>query len=112
MASNPFATALATLHASALAVAADYSVDGEDPVPIRVIASQPDAIAPFGQSSAIMATNIFSIQRSDVTEPSRAARITITEDNPPFAVGDSFTLTGDCRLDTEGLSWMCGAEPA
>ena len=36
MASNPFATALATLHASALAVAADYSVDGEDPVPIRV----------------------------------------------------------------------------
>lgn len=101
--SDPFAAALSVLFSSPIGVDASYAVGGGPALLLRVIRSQPDAEAPFGQGRVIERTNLFEIQRSDVANPQAGAVLTIGI--------EQFELAGDPRLDTEGLTWTIGGFP-
>ncbi|WP_419808383.1 head-tail joining protein [Sphingomonas sp.] len=101
--SDPFVMALSALFSSPLAIDAIYIAPNATGILIRVIRSQPDAEAPFGQGRVVEGTNIFSIQRSDVATPAAGAALVVG--------AETFELTGEPMLDTEGLTWTMGAFP-
>lgn len=101
---DPFAAAADALFDSSIAVDASYRAPG-DPAPraIRVIRSQPDRIADFGDSQIVQATELLSIRISEVAYPVAGAIVTIES--------EALELVGDPRLDTEGVSRTINAEP-
>jgi hypothetical protein len=101
---DPFATALAALHASAGAVAAIYTpVDGE-PFPIRLIRGQPSEFADHNGGQIILDTDRVQIMRSDVAEPLKDDLVEIGT--------EIFVVQGGATLDVEGVTWNCSLEPA
>lgn len=102
---DPFAVGIDALFNSPIAVDATYRAPGDaEARPIRVIRSQPDRIADFGNSQIAQATNLLSIRISDVAYPAAAAEVVIG--------AETLILTGDALLDTEGVSRTIDAEPA
>jgi len=100
---DPFAAALDALFYAPGSAAAVYIPEHGFPREIRVIRSQPDADAQFGDSQIIQATNLFEIRKSEVDRPAHGARLMIGD--------DVYSIQGDGRLDVEGLTWTVGAEP-
>jgi hypothetical protein len=109
---DPFATALAALHRSVLAVAAIYTPPGGYPAPrIMVIRSQGSAEAGTG---ILLDTEQVSIMRSDVDEPADGGELALLKlDEAGSEVSrETFLIQGGARLDVEGLSWTCFLGPA
>lgn len=102
---DPFALAADALFNSPIAVDATYRAPGDTAArAIRVIRSQPDRIADFGDSQIVQATEILSIRVSEVAYPAAGAEVTIGT--------ETLVLFGDPRLDVEGVSRTIDAEPA
>jgi hypothetical protein len=104
--SDPFAAALATLHASVLGMDAIYTPSGGEPKPIRVIRSQGSE---YGEMT-IMDRDQVSIQRVDVALPQSGAALQLL--GSVAVAGILYTdpvlrINGDPMLDVEGLSWAC-----
>lgn len=102
---DPFAVGIDALFNSPIAVDATYRAPGNvEARPIRVIRSQPDRIADFGNNQIAQATNLLSIRISDVAYPAAGAEVVIGT--------ETLILVGDALLDTEGVSRTIDAEPA
>ncbi len=99
---DPFAAALDALFNAPGSAAAVYVPQGGDPVPVRVIRSQPDTSANYQQARIVQEANSFDMRRSEVPAPASGDRLTVD--------GDTFEILGDPMLDVEGLTWVCGAE--
>lgn len=101
---DPFASALTALFESVVAEAATYYAGGAGPgLPISVVHGQPDQEIRFGARGLIAASNLIEIQRSDVALPASGDVLELASGR--------FMLAGEPRLDVEGLTWTCGAEP-
>lgn len=111
--SDPFATALAALFGAAGSIAATFHPGGSAVgVELRVIRGQPDELAGFGDGQIVMATNLLDIRRSDVAHPVTGDEVQLYLDDARTVPGDRLVLAGAPRLDVEGLTWRCPAEPA
>jgi hypothetical protein len=108
---DPFADALADLHASDLGLDAVYTAPGGDPLPLRVIRSQGSEI----DGRVILDQDAVAIRRADVLLPERGADLQLLGE---IAIGDEvvtdpfFRISQDPLLDEEGLSWSCAIERA
>ena len=101
---DPFATGRRTLFAGPRAVAAVFVPAVGEPVPLRVVRSQPDATAPFGQGRVVEGTNMFQIPREAAAQDALpGAALTIGT--------EAFELAGEAMLDAEGLTWTIGGYP-
>lgn len=101
---DPFAAGLGALFGGPASVAADYFAGGAGAaVPIRVVHGQPDGQVEWGEQAIVAASNMFEIRRADVAQPAAGDVLALT--------AGRFVLTGEPRLDVEGLTWSCGAEP-
>ncbi len=107
---DPFTMALDALFNAPGSMAAVYTPVGGVPTAVRTIRSQPYATARFGEGELIQATNLFLLRR---TETVRGVPVSIEPDEGDLIVVEAgtFAITSDVRLDLEGLSWSCGAEP-
>ncbi|WP_271300641.1 head-tail joining protein [Sphingomonas sp. CV7422] len=100
---DPFAAALDALFYAPGSAAAVYIPEHGPIREIRVIRSQPDVEARFGDSQIIQATNLFEIRMSEVDRPAHGAQL--------FIGDEVYSIQGDGKLDLEGLTWTVGAEP-
>lgn len=108
---DPFATALAALHGSALGQDAVYTPPAGDPQPLRVIRSQGSDTS----GSMILDRDVISIRAADVSLPVRRAEIRLLGQISVEGVMHSdpvFVIKQDPLLDEEGLSWSCAIELA
>lgn len=101
---DPFAAALGALFRAPGSAAAEYLPPDGFPVPLRVIRDGGDTSSAWGRGHVVQATNTIAIQVADVARPVAGATVMIG--------AARFRLVGAPELDTEGLSWRCGAEPA
>lgn len=100
---DPFATGLRTLHASAIAVEAEYRPAIGDPVPFRVIVDRSSVDAETGRTRVRGRGGLISVP---------------VEVAPSIAVGEVIVIDGEIHrvteppeLDAEGLSWLAEAPP-
>ena len=109
---DPFAMALAALHASPLAIDALYDPDGAA-LPIRVIRSQATADGRLGDARLLLSGDVISIMRRDVLDPEEGTQILLYVPDPVSGdpVPALFELVGDPSLDAEGISWECQIQP-
>jgi hypothetical protein len=110
---DPFAAALDALFYAPGSAAAVYVPDDDGPRQVRIIRSQPDAVAAFGDGQVILATNLIEVRKSDIEFPSRSAHLVIGGELIDGVVtgGDLFSIGEEPRLDVEGLTWTFGSEP-
>ncbi len=83
----------------------------QPPLPVRTIRSQPDVTVDFGTSAAIQSTNVFLLRRTEPLADGSTAAIEPIDGDLIVTETGSFMLTSEILLDTEGLTWTCGAEP-
>jgi hypothetical protein len=99
---DPFAAATDALFAdSNIAADAIWRAGGSgEGVTVRVVTRQPDHVAGFGDSRAILPTMLIDVRRSEVAKP--ATGDTVEIDGEPFAiiappVADNLRLVWTCE---------------
>ena len=101
---DPFAAGLEVLFRAPGSAAAVYTPVNGPAANVRVIRSQPDEVVGTGGRQVIESTNSFELRRSEVAEPRKGDYIQIG--------ADAFVIAAKPRLDAEGLTWFCTADPA
>ncbi len=101
-----FAEVLARKNASVftrLGEVATWAPVGGDPIPgVWIIRREPDEVARFGQSGAVMATAKIRVRAVDVATPAKG-------DVCQTAVGDVFKIIAKPLADPRRLVWECEA---
>jgi hypothetical protein len=72
---------------AAFGIDAVYTPAGDDPVPVRVIASRPDAIIGFGETRIHAETSTFEIRASEVANPRPGDQLAVA--------GETFVVQGE-----------------
>ncbi|AOF96521.1 head-tail joining protein [Sphingobium sp. RAC03] len=109
---NPFASALdAIFHAPGSEAAEHVSVNGQVTRDVRVIRSQGDREAHYGNGPMIMADRRVEIRRSQLPMLQDGDELTIgTITNDEFIPSENLILTGEPMSDTEAMTWVMGYE--
>ncbi|WP_347270988.1 head-tail joining protein [Rhizorhabdus histidinilytica] len=109
---DPFSFGIGVLFRDAASIPATFHAGGSGAgLPVRVIRSQPDQLVGFGDGDIVMATNLLDIQRSDIADPVTGDEVQLYLNDLRTVPGDRLRLAGQGRLDEEGLTWRCPAEP-
>jgi len=102
---DPFAMALDALFIGPGSLAAIYTAQDAEPLPIRVIRSQASEDLTIGGQPLPTATNIVLIRRADVAAPEAGDVVQIGSFAAVAASDPAFDLAGMPELDVEGLTW-------
>jgi hypothetical protein len=90
---------------AAFGIDAVYTPAGGDPVPVKVIARRPDAIAGFGETRIRSETATFEVRASEVASPRPGDQLTVG--------AETFVVQGEPeRRDPDRLVWTLDARPA
>lgn len=102
---SAFATMVDVLFADVnLGLAATFTPDGGVPVPVRVIARQPDRIVAFGDARLASDSTLFDLRVSEVANLRPGDRLDVA--------GESYVIFGEPARDAERLVWTVSASPA
>lgn len=100
---DPFQMALDAMFYAPGSVEASLTLPGEQPLIVRGIPSRPSEELDLGQGAIVADTFTIMLRRSEVAQPHGGA----------LTIGDeSFSITGEPRIDVEGITWTCELEPA
>ncbi len=93
-------------------MAAVLEREGFSPLPVRTIRSQPDVRDAYGGGSeVIQASNVFLLRRSEPAADGSRETVEPVEGDTLVIETGTFVLSSEITLDTEGMTWTCGAEP-
>jgi len=70
---------------------------------VRVVTRQPDQVAGFGDSRAVLPTLLIDVRRSEVAEPASGDTVEID--------GAAFEIIAAPTIDSLRLVWTCEAAP-
>lgn len=112
---DPFAAAVDALFHAPGSAAAEYFAGDLPARPIRVILGQPDQKSGTGRGRIVKGSIAIDIRRSDVLKPVHGDVVALSSTDVGRGEDGGATvlrLHGEPMLDTEGLTWTCGAVPA
>lgn len=101
--SDPWSDAVDLLFAGDGSEAASFEPQGGAPYEIRVIRTTPDQQAELGGRIVVLASTQLELRRSEVPNP--------VDGDHVYLADQLYRLSGDPKLDDEGVTWFCGAEP-
>lgn len=84
---------------------------GGDPIPCRVIKTEPTSDLPFGQSRARTDTHALEVRACEVDNPTLDDIVTVQARNASGAlVVETFQIMVEPPRDDAGLIWLCEAD--
>jgi hypothetical protein len=86
-----------------LAADAVFLPEGEEPIPVRVIARRPDRVLEFGDARLHAETAVFEVRVSEVPNPRPGDRLDVG--------GEMFVIQGEPIRDSARLVWTLDVRP-
>ncbi len=84
---------------------ATYLADGASaPLPVRVIAKQPDTVVGFGDGQLHVSTVLFDVRSLDIPEPAKGDQL--------VCEGITYIIQAEPKADRERLVWTLDVRPA
>ena len=74
-----------------------------DPQTVRIVTKRPDEVLDFGDSRVVTATTVAEVRTSELPDPQAGDTLEIS--------GETYTIQGTPRRDTERLIWSLDLRP-
>ncbi|WP_337996222.1 head-tail joining protein [Oleispirillum naphthae] len=99
---NPFSVSVDLMFAGPMAVDATYTPANGDPLPVRVILSQPDVMTPVYDVPVVSASTALQVRVSEVAALARGDTFTLAD-------GGVLTVSAKPKRDATRLIWVASA---